>query len=138
VARAALERMRALPEFETDEEHRMSQITHEDDSRVAALVWLRYGVPAAMFLLGCVLLAIDGGGEIGWEGFFMATGAALSVLLLNPFYRLSVSDERVTARPRRLRATSTRVTATGRTRTPTRTTRPLAPRRSFRLLAAAQ
>jgi hypothetical protein len=90
--RAALERMRALPEFETDEEHRMSQITHEDDRRVAALVWLRYGVPAAIFLLRCVLLAIGGGGEIGWEGFFMATGAALSVLLLNLFYRLSVSD----------------------------------------------
>ena len=49
---------------------------------------IRYLLPFGIFLLGCALLAIDGGGKTGWEGFFMATGAALAVLLLNTVIRL--------------------------------------------------
>jgi hypothetical protein len=54
---------------------------------------VRYGIPLAIFVLGCVLLIIDGGG-IGWEGFFMATGAALAVLLLNWFFRFGAAGDR--------------------------------------------
>ena len=58
------------------------------------MVSLRYGLPLAIFLLGCVLLIVDGGGTIGWEGFFMATGAALAVLLLNWLFRLGAQGDR--------------------------------------------
>ena len=58
------------------------------------MVSVRYGVPAAILLLGCALLIIDGGGTTGWEGFFMATGAAIAVLLLNLFFRLGVQGDR--------------------------------------------
>jgi hypothetical protein len=58
------------------------------------MVSLRYGLPAGIFLLGCVLLIVDGGGTTGWEGFFMATGAAIAVLLLNLFFRLGVQGDR--------------------------------------------
>ncbi len=33
---------------------------------------VRYLLPLGIFLLGCALLIIDGGGKTGWEGFFMA------------------------------------------------------------------
>jgi hypothetical protein len=55
---------------------------------------VRYLLPLAIFILGCVLLIVDGGGTTGWEGFFMATGAALAVLLLNLFFRLGVQGDR--------------------------------------------
>jgi hypothetical protein len=55
---------------------------------------VRYLLPLGIFLLGCALLIIDGGGKTGWEGFFMATGAALSVLLLNALFRLGASGDR--------------------------------------------
>jgi hypothetical protein len=55
---------------------------------------LRYGLPLGIFLLGCVLLLVDGGGSTGWEGFFMATGAALAVLLLNGLFRLGAQGDR--------------------------------------------
>ena len=55
---------------------------------------VRYGLPLAIFLLGCVLLALDGGGKTGWEGFFMGTGAALAVLLLNGLFRLGAEGDK--------------------------------------------
>ena len=55
---------------------------------------VRYLLPFGIFLLGCALLIIDGGGTTGWEGFFMATGAALSVLLLNWLFRLGAAGDR--------------------------------------------
>jgi hypothetical protein len=54
---------------------------------------IRYLLPLAIFLLGCALLAIDGGGKVGWEGFFMGAGAALSVLLLNWLFRLGAEGD---------------------------------------------
>ena len=54
---------------------------------------LRYLLPLGIFLLGCALLIVDGG-KTGWEGFFMATGAALSVLLLNWLFRLGAEGDR--------------------------------------------
>ena len=58
------------------------------------MVSVRYLLPLGIFLLGCALLVIDGGGTTGWEGFFMATGAALSVLLLNWLFRLGAAGDR--------------------------------------------
>lgn len=55
---------------------------------------VRYLLPLGIFLLGCVLLAIDDGGKVGWEGFFMATGAALAVLLLNWLFRLGAEGDK--------------------------------------------
>jgi hypothetical protein len=55
---------------------------------------VRYGLPLAIFLLGCALLAIDGGRKTGWEGFFMGTGAALAVLLLNLLFRLGAEGDK--------------------------------------------
>ncbi len=58
------------------------------------MVSVRYLLPLGIFLLGCALLVIDGGGTTGWEGFSMATGAALSVLLLNWLFRLGAAGDR--------------------------------------------
>jgi hypothetical protein len=54
---------------------------------------VRYGLPAVVFIGGIVLLAIEPN-SIGLEGFAMATGAALSVLLLNWFFREGVRGDR--------------------------------------------
>ena len=55
---------------------------------------VRYLLPLGIFLLGCGLLIADGGGTAGWEGFFMATGAALAVLLLNWLFRLGAEGDK--------------------------------------------
>ena len=54
---------------------------------------VRYGLPIAIFLLGIAFLIIKPGGE-GLGGFFAATGAALSVLLLNLLFRAGVAGDR--------------------------------------------
>ena len=58
------------------------------------MVSIRYGLPLGIFLLGCILLIAEGGSTTGWEGFFMATGAALAVLLLNWLFRLGAQGDR--------------------------------------------
>jgi hypothetical protein len=65
------------------------------DSRHASPVVLavRYGVGCIMVLAGIVLLIVSPGG-FGVEGFSMATGSGLSVLLLNFLYRVGVSGDR--------------------------------------------
>ena len=57
------------------------------------MISVRYLLPLGIFLLGCGLLIVDGGGTIGWEGFFMGTGAALAVLLLNWLFRLGAEGD---------------------------------------------
>jgi len=54
---------------------------------------VRYGIGGAMVLAGFVLLIVDPGG-FGTEGFGMAAGGGLAVLLLNFLYRMGVSGER--------------------------------------------
>ncbi len=54
---------------------------------------VRYLLPLGIFLLGCVLLIVDGG-DIGLEAFLMATGAALSVLFLNWLFRFGAAGDR--------------------------------------------
>jgi hypothetical protein len=54
---------------------------------------VRYILPLLLFLGGLVLLAIEPN-SIGLEGLAMATGAALSVLLLNWLFREGVRGDR--------------------------------------------
>jgi hypothetical protein len=51
--------------------------------------FVRYALPALLFLVGVVLFVIDPGTN-GIHGLAMAAGAALSLLLLNWLYRVSV------------------------------------------------
>jgi hypothetical protein len=53
---------------------------------------VRYGLGGVMVLGGLVLLVINPGG-VGVDGFAMAVGGGLSVLMLNFMFRLSVSSE---------------------------------------------
>jgi len=57
------------------------------------VLFVRYGIGGLMILAGLVCLVIDPGG-FGTEGFSMAVGGGLSVLLLNWLYRLGVSGDR--------------------------------------------
>lgn len=61
------------------------------------MVTVRYVIPALLFLGGIVLLALEPNAT-GLEGFAMATGAALSVLLLNWLFREGVRGDRVRQR----------------------------------------
>ena len=61
--------------------------------RSAGLFAVRYGIGGVMVLAGVVALIVIGG-EVGAFGFASATGAGLSVVLLNLLYRLSVSSDR--------------------------------------------
>jgi hypothetical protein len=58
-----------------------------------SLLAVRYLLPFAVFLGGFVLYAIEPNG-IGLDGLAMATGAALSILLLNLLFRIGVHGER--------------------------------------------
>ncbi|HET9719971.1 MAG TPA: hypothetical protein VFP55_07845 [Solirubrobacteraceae bacterium] len=54
---------------------------------------VRYGLGVALVLAGIILLALNPGG-FGVDGFAMAAGSGLSILMLNWLYRLGVkSDE---------------------------------------------
>jgi uncharacterized membrane protein YccC len=59
------------------------------------VIWVRYGLPAALVLAGFVLLFVADG-STRWDGFAMCVGAGLAVLLMNVLFRLGVSgdDER--------------------------------------------
>ena len=54
---------------------------------------VRYGIGATMVLGGVVVLIVSPAG-LGADGFAMAAGGGLSVVLLNFMYRLSLSSER--------------------------------------------
>jgi hypothetical protein len=54
---------------------------------------VRYVLPLLLFLGGIVMIAIEPN-STGLEGLAMATGAALSVLLLNWLYRSGVRGDR--------------------------------------------
>ena len=54
---------------------------------------LRYGIGAVMVVAGIVMLIVDPSG-LGVDGFAMAAGGGLSVLLINFLYRLGVSCDR--------------------------------------------
>ena len=54
---------------------------------------VRYGIGAVMVLGGLVMLIISPSG-LGVEGFAMAVGGGLSVLLINFLFRLGVEGDR--------------------------------------------
>jgi hypothetical protein len=53
---------------------------------------VRYVLPLLLFVGGILMLVLEPN-SIGIEGFAMATGAALSVLLLNWLYRAGVKGD---------------------------------------------
>jgi hypothetical protein len=57
------------------------------------LLLVRYGLGALLVAAGIVLIAVNPGG-LGVDGFAMAAGGGLSVLLINFLYRLGVSGDR--------------------------------------------
>jgi hypothetical protein len=57
------------------------------------LAIVRYGIGSVMVLGGVVMLVVSPGG-LGVDGFAMAVGGGLSVLMLNFLYRLGVSGDR--------------------------------------------
>jgi hypothetical protein len=56
------------------------------------LIIVRYGLGAVMVLAGIVMIVVNPSG-LGVDGFAMAVGGGLSVLLINFLFRLSVSSE---------------------------------------------
>lgn len=70
--------------------------TAEEEARLRgsfAIRTVRYGIGGIMVLGGIIVLIIDPGG-FGVDGFAMAVGGGLSVLLINFLFRLSVSGDR--------------------------------------------
>lgn len=53
---------------------------------------VRYGIGAVMVIGGIVMLVINPGG-FGIDGFAMAVGGGLSVLMINFLFRLGVSGD---------------------------------------------
>jgi len=67
--------------------------TEQAPKRSIGLLLLRYGIGGGMVLAGIVMLIVDPSG-LGVDGFAMAAGGGLSVLLINFLYRLGVSGDR--------------------------------------------
>jgi hypothetical protein len=62
------------------------------DASSPGLLVVRYGLGAVMVLGGVVMLIVSPA-SLGVDGFAMAVGGGLSVVLLNFLFRLSVSSE---------------------------------------------
>ena len=71
--------------------------------RSIGMLILRYGIGAVMVVAGIVMLVVDPSG-LGVDGFAMAVGGGLSVLLINFLYRLGVSGDREREAEERARA----------------------------------
>jgi hypothetical protein len=72
-------------------------------TRLVGMLVLRYGLGGLMVLAGIVILVINPSG-LGVEGFAMAVGGGLSVLLINFLYRLGVSGDKERDAEERARA----------------------------------
>ena len=77
--------------------------TQQPAERSVGLLALRYGIGAVMVVAGIVMLIVNPGG-FGVDGFAMAAGGGLSVLLINFLYRLGVSGDREREDEERARA----------------------------------
>jgi hypothetical protein len=62
------------------------------ERRSVGLLVVRYGLGGAMVVAGIVMIAVNPGG-FGVDGFAMAVGGGLSVLLINWLFRLGVSGD---------------------------------------------
>ncbi len=58
------------------------------------LQFVRYGIPALLFLAGCVVAIVDSDDQRGLEVGAMLVGAALTVLLLNVFFRIGMEGDK--------------------------------------------
>lgn len=70
----------------------------EDERRRARrrrilLAGVRYGVPAAVFMAGVVILVAEPDRGVALEAGFMFFGVAIAILLLNLFFRLGVQGD---------------------------------------------
>ncbi len=65
----------------------------QPERRSIGLLLLRYGIGGVMVVAGIVMLIVDPSG-LGVDGFAMAAGGGLSVLLINFLYRLGVTGDR--------------------------------------------
>jgi hypothetical protein len=61
-------------------------------SQGVGLIIVRFGLGIVLVLAGVVMIAINPSG-LGVDGFAMAAGGGLSVLLINFLYRLGVSGD---------------------------------------------
>ena len=82
---------------------RPSAEMEQQGGRSVGLLTLRYGIGAVMVVAGIVMLIVNPGG-FGVDGFAMAAGGGLSVLLINFLYRLGVSGDREREEEERARA----------------------------------
>jgi hypothetical protein len=73
------------------------------DGSSPGMLAVRYGLGGVMILGGIVMLIISPA-SLGVDGFAMAVGGGLSVLLLNLLFRLSVSSEDDRAKEEQARA----------------------------------
>jgi hypothetical protein len=64
---------------------------HNGERPGVGLILVRYGIGAVMVLAGIVMIAVNPEG-LGVDGFAMAVGGGLSVLLINFLFRVSVSS----------------------------------------------
>ena len=71
---------------------RQTPNTVQEPRRSIGILLLRYGIGAVMVVAGIVMLVVDPSG-LGVDGFAMAAGGGLSVLLVNFLYRLGVSGD---------------------------------------------
>jgi hypothetical protein len=56
------------------------------------VIWLRYGLPAALVVAGFVLLFVADG-SVRRDGFAMGVGAGLAVLLMNVLFRFGATSD---------------------------------------------
>src|SRR5690349_11209943 len=71
-------------------------------SQSFGLMLVRYGIGVAMVLAGIVVIIVDPGG-FGVDGFAMAVGGGLAVLLINFLFRLGASGDQERAREEQAR-----------------------------------
>jgi hypothetical protein len=58
------------------------------------LQFVRYGIPALMFVAGCVLAIVDSDHQRGLEVGGLIVGGAFTVLLMNVFFRIGVEGDK--------------------------------------------
>jgi hypothetical protein len=69
----------------------MTEPEHQHRSREVGLFVVRYGIGGVMVLAGILLLLFVP--ETGVDGFAMAVGGGLAVVMLNMLFRLGVSGD---------------------------------------------
>ena len=63
------------------------------DARRALLLFVRWGIPALLILVGLVFLVADAGSQKAIDGAALFGGAGVAVLLLNALFRFGASGD---------------------------------------------